>query len=199
MTDPDPLAGVSLTRWASAFIGWDAPYVVGPTYARSPHATFEFKAGATGYTGGGYPRVRSVERGPESGYGSGDVFVSVHRLIAVARLYGPEWAIGDIQRDMVGKDVHHELGMPSANLPGHLSLRDHGEHSEITQAKKVAWAKDAMEEAERLEQQPIGGVDTCVECGSEADTFATWGAAEGRYCIECATTHAPDGETIEIL
>lgn len=197
MPDPDPLADARLTRWATAFIGWDAPYVVGPTYARDPIPRFEYKSGSPNHTGGGYPRVRSCERGPESGYGSNDVFASIHRLVAVAQLYDSEWSVAAIQEDMIGRDVHHELGMPSANVPEHLSLRDHGEHSEITQAKRLAWAKDAMREAERLEQEPLGGVDTCDECGAEGDV-SLWTSAdfEGEYCTECAMA-AADGAPLQ--
>lgn len=167
------------------------PYVVGDTYARRNVPRFEFKSGATGYTGGGYPRVRSCERGPESGHGSNDVFVSIHRLIAVARCYPDDWTVAEIQEDMIGKDVHHKLGMPSANVPAELEVRDHGDHSGITQAQRRAWAEDAKRERQQTFDEP-----TCSASGCDAEVKAAVGGE--RYCLECATEHA-GGETVEIV
>lgn len=174
-------------------------YVVGETYARRSIPRFEFKPGATGYTGGGYPRVRSVERGPENGKPpgkSGDVFVSIHRLIAVVACYPAEKPLAEIQDEMVSQDVHHELGMPSANLPDYLSTRSHGDHSSITRAQQRAWAADAKRKQSR--QQELGvGEERCPGCHEVTETWATTDRLDDEFCLDCTMQRA-DGGAIEV-
>jgi hypothetical protein len=172
-------------------------YVVGPTYARRARPRFEFKPSAAGYTGGGYARVRSTERREHSpGDGADDVFVSVHRLAAVA-WHLPDGTLGeDVSLSQLdGADVHHvqpdrdAAGMPAANGETWTTLVDHGTHSEITQAQVRAWGEDAKQQA----ADPVThGPDGCAECGADADVLAESGAFEGQRCLECAND-ATDG------
>ena len=162
-------------------------YVRGPTYARRRTPRFEFKPSATGYTGGGYARIRSTERREHTpGDGAEDVFVSVHRLCAVAWKYPDSWSVGEILNDMDGKDVHHQLGMPSANLESELEVIEHGRHSGVTNTQIRAWAEDAKRAAES------GGWedDECPECGAEVDGDGATVGTESGLCIECATEKA---------
>lgn len=170
-------------------------YVRGATYARSETPTFEYKAGATGYSGGGYPRVRSNERREHTpGDGTDDVFVSIHRLAAVAWCYGEEWSVSEILADLGDKDVHHQLEMPSANLSDEIAVVEHARHSEITQAQRRAWAADTKREVER-EQQGIPEATPTCECGSDAEATV----AGDEYCLECAMQKARNTElTIEM-
>lgn len=200
MPDDDPLAGRTLTRWEAAVLTGECPYVVGETWARSTArcATFEYKAHAEGYTGGGYPRWRSIERGPEvSRPGSGEVFVPVHRLAAVLWCYDAATPLPDVTDDLRGRDVHHTLGMPSANLPDAVETRDHGDHSAVTRTQLRAWAADAKRDRERQQQRREQG-EQCAAPGCDAEVAATFADASERYCIECATDHA-NGRTIEII
>ena len=128
---------VQFTRWQAATFTPACPYVVGSTYATRPTPRFEFKPGATGYTGGGYPRLRTSERGSESGHGSNDVFVSVHRLAAVVWCYPVEQPLPELTDHLRERDVHHQLEMPAANLSDHIEVLDHGEHSSRTQADRT--------------------------------------------------------------
>ena len=185
----------SIDPWPRRVVSWFAPrspYVVGDTYARRATPRFEFKPSSTNYTGGGYARVRSNERGPEGGPGrdAGDVFVSVHRLAAVAWHLDPEQS----PAYLLGRDIHHTTGMPSANGADLTEVRDHGEHSEITQAQRRAWAEDAKANAER--QSRLDDAELCDEC----DAAAHAALAGGRYCLEHATERGRQtGETVEIL
>lgn len=164
------------------------PYVRGETHPNTlPVARFEFKRPSPGHTGGGYPRWRSVEWCEHtSRRSSQDVFVPVHRLSAVAWCYGDGWGVSEILTDMDGKDVHHELGLPSATVESELSVIDHGEHSSVTQAERRAWARDEQ----RAREQGGWGDDGCPECGAEVQNGgATVGATSG-LCLSCATAEA---------
>ena len=165
-------------------------HVIGePHPNQRSHATFEFKQADPDRTGGGYPRWRSYELRPETpGRQKEDVYVSVHRLCAVAWLFEDGRTAEDILRsgDLIGADVHHELEMPSANLESELSLRGHGTHSEITQTKRRAWAEDAKRDIEERESRPIGA-DECARCGAVETNLAECDAWPGEQrCIECA-------------
>jgi hypothetical protein len=170
-------------------------YVRGQTYARRQTPTFEFKAGATGYTGGGYPRVRSKERREHTpGDGTDDVFVPIHRLAAVAWCYDAEWSIAEILADLGERDVHHELGFPSATVESELRVVDHDRHASLTQAERRAYAKDQKRRVER-EQQALDTRPSCTECGDEA----TATVAGDEYCLDCAMQRAEQtGATIEM-
>lgn len=163
----------------------DAPseYVRGPTYSRDADAaTFEFKSGSPGHTGGGYARWRSIEAGPHTpGDTKREVYVAVHRLAAVAWCYPDDWSVAEILDDLAGKDVHHQLSMPSANCEGELEVVDHGRHAEITQAKRRAWAADKKRQAER-EQQALDTGPMCPECGDDAEATV----AGTDYCLDHA-------------
>ena len=166
-------------------------YVRGPTHGNTnATATFEYKAGTPGHTGGGYPRWRSTEyREHTPGTRREDVSVPVHRLCAVAWLFEDGVTAAEILGEgrMVGADVHHTLGMPSANLEDCLELRDHGTHSEITQAQVRAWGEDAKRQAD-ADPEP----DVCADCGDAADVLATSAGFEGQRCLDCARKADPD-------
>jgi hypothetical protein len=165
-------------------------HVLGETYSRKQTPTFEFKASSTGYTGGGYARVRSNERRADKpGDGTHDVFASIHRLMAVVHCYPADKPLAEIQNHMVGRDVHHTLRMPSANLPDELEVRGHGEHSEITQADRRAWAEDEKRAKQEAEQQRVSG-DVCDECGDADDVLASVENIDGQFCVPCATEKA---------
>lgn len=170
-------------------------YVRGPTYARSDTPTFEYKAGATGYSGGGYPRVRSSERRAHTpGDGTDDVFVPIHRLAAVVWCYDADRPIESVLADLSTKDVHHELGMPAANCPDAVEVVEHARHAEITQAQRRAWAEDAKREVEREQQAALTATPTC-DCGADAEATV----AGTDYCLECAMETARGTElTIEM-
>lgn len=181
----------------------DAPYVVGtPPRQQSATATFAYKAPSPGTTGGGYPKWRSYEHRPETArQGKEDVHVPVHRLAAVAWLL-PDGTLGEDVRlsALDGVDVHHCLGMPAANLEDELQLRDHADHSSVTQAQIRAWGADAKRRA-----TADGGTatvpdpETCVECGDAYDGDGCGlSDRDGRYCLACATALAGDGTTIEL-
>lgn len=180
-------------------------YVVGPTYARRDTPRFEFKAGSPDHTGGGYPRLRSTERRPHTpGDGPEDVFVSVHRLLALAWLIpegmtAAEALAGDV---LAGRDVHHELGMPAANLEGELTLYEHSRHSEVTQAEMRAWAADAREAVASDGDTTQGTADhlngVCAACGDESDTLCIYPGVTEAVCPECAADADPDG-AIEVV
>jgi len=186
--------------------GDDPAYVRGPTgpqVHRTP--TFEFKAATPGGTGGGYPRVRSTERRPHTArQGREGVAVSIHRLCALAWLVPDEMTAADVLAAdlLAGHDVHHTLGMPSANLESHLQLVEHGSHSEVTQAEMRAWAADSKRTAGVVDGSPqASGRDAsrvCARCGAESETLCTWAGTEDRYCPECAAREA-DGATIEVV
>jgi len=174
-------------------------YVTGTPHPNTKSvATFEFKRPSPGHTGGGYPRWRSTERRPHTvRVGSEDVFVVVHRLCAVAWCFPDDWTAADVLESeaLVGADVHHELGAPSANIESELSLVEHGTHSEITQAQRRAWAEDRKE---RASVDTTTASDVCDRCGGEAEALAECPAWPGeRRCLECATATA-NGEEIKL-
>lgn len=181
------------------------PYVVGQPHANQrDHAAFEFKQAAPDTTGGGYPRWRSYELRPKTpGTEKEDVYVAVHRLCAVAWLFDDDWTAEDILRSgqLIGADIHHELGMPSANIESELSLRDHGRHSEITQDQRRAWAEDKKREVQQQESQPVGHSvddDACDRCGEPDDPLAECDAWPGETrCIQCAKETA-NGQEIRL-
>ena len=172
-------------------------YVIGEPHPNTlPYARFEYKRGSPDHSGGGYPRWRSKEYRPETArQGSQDVFVPVHRLCAVAWLL-PDGELGTdvFLSDLEGYDVHHELGMPSANIESELSLRDHGKHSEITAAQQRAWAEDSRQQAFEFDEQDIPET-RCVRCDDPTETaYYVDGEA---HCLECSTVVA-DGKPIQV-
>lgn len=188
---------VQFTRWVAATFTPACPYVVGDTYATRPTPRFEFKAGAVGYTGGGYPRLRSSERGPESGHGSNDVFVPIHRLAALVWCYSGDHPLAEDAAHLREMDVHHELGFPSANLPEYISVESHSSHASITRDQLRGWAKDAKRERERRQSEEfVPDEQACAECGEEANAQV----AGTDYCLSCATTAAKGRDvTVELL
>lgn len=190
-------------------------YVRGPTYARRPTPRFEFKPSSTGYTGGGYARIRSSEyRDHTAGEGADDVFVSVHRLAAVAWFdtLGPDDTPEDITAaeilesgELVGTDVHHTQpdgdgpGMPSANGEEWIELRDHGRHSEITQSQIRAWGEDAKRQALEYDEGDVPD-DRCAECGEpDPGIMCHVKAVDGAVCLPCSKRYADDGEKIQVI
>lgn len=161
------------------------------------YASFEYKGHSPGATGGGYPRWRSWEYRPETtGTRKEDVYVPVHRLCAVAWLFPDEWTAEDVleSEHLVGSDVHHELGMPSANLEAELSIRGHGEHAEITNAQLRAWAADRKSEVGEKDKRPATkNCHKCVRCDDETETLARNPAWEGAVCIDCSRLLDPEG------
>lgn len=175
-------------------------YTHGPVPPQqSDTARFEFKApdcSASGGRGGGYPRWRSYEpRAETARRGKEDVYVPVHRLAAVAWLFPDDWNAADIlaSGQLIGADVHHELGMPSTTIEGELSLCSHGTHSEITQAEKRAFAADTQRRIERGDPSP-----RCPGCGIELDDGGVTATnLSDPWCLDCVTDH-PDPGTIEL-
>lgn len=164
---------------------------------RKPNPTFEFKASATGYTGGGYARIRTEENRPDKpGDGLDTTYVYVHRLAAVVWCYPDDMPLEEIFEDMDGKDVHHTLGMPAANGEEFVEMKDHGTHGSTTQKQRRAWAEDAKRLRDGVEAHPD---DCCDECGSEArDAEFDDESDDGVYCMKCASENA-NGRTINIL
>lgn len=185
---------VQFTRRQAAIHTPACPYTIGDgTYARKRTPTFEYKSSATGYTGGGYPRIRSRERrGHTPGDGTDDVFVAVHRLAAVVWCYDGDRPLSEITADLRERDVHHELEMPAANLPAHVEVVGHGEHSRRTNTapdrqQQLAWAKDAKrEQARRQREDYVPDEQACTDCGAEVRAAV----AGEQYCLDCATTAA---------
>lgn len=182
----------------------DREHVLGPTYSRRRTPRFEFKPSSTNYTGGGYARIRTSERRETTaGDGADDVFVSIHRLCAVAwydsLADAPEdVTAADILRsgELAGMDVHHTLGMPSANGEDLLEIIDHGGHSEVTQAQKRAWGEDAKQQVFEFSEDDV--LDwTCDNCG-ERDPEVHCRVSDMDVCLDCSTVLA-DGSPIEII
>jgi len=173
-------------------------HVRGDTYAQRSTPRFEYKPTSPGHTGGGYARIRSSERRAHTpGDGTEDVYVSVHRLCAVAWLL-PEGTLGEtITLDALdGVDVHHTLGMPAANGEDWLELVDHGTHAEVTQSQMRAWAEDSKRDAR---DRDGGSSSQCGECGKESESLATIEGLDGQFCLACATEKAKaTGRTIEV-
>jgi hypothetical protein len=146
--------------------------------------------------------VRSTEyRDHTPGDGTDDVFVSIHRLAAVA-WHLPDGTLGDDVRlaDLAGMDVHHvtpdgDSGMPAANGEDWTDLVSHSRHSELTQAKRRAWAEDEKRRQTTVEESTP---DHCEKCG-DADAEASV-AGDGReLCLGCATALAnATGATVEL-
>ena len=184
-------------------------YVVGtPPAQQSLTSTFEFKAshpGGSGGRGGGYPRVRSWEFRPATARkGKEDVYASIHRLCAVAWLL-PDGTLGDDVRlaALDGVDVHHDLGMPSANVESELLLVNHGDHSEVTQAEMRAYAADARRRVDgdgagEGEATGVGDGDVCDRCGAERTTLCESPDWTGEYCLECGK-ECSDGAAISVV
>jgi len=167
-------------------------YVRGPATYRTPPA-FEFKAadpGGKGGRGGGYARVRSWEtrEGRQR-----MVPVAIHRLAAVAWCFPDDMTAADIldSETLVGADVHHELGMPAANIEGELSIREHGSHSAITQAEKRAFAEDTKRTLSSSDE--FG--PRCGRCGEDLADGEGWTAEDldGPHCMACIMELGPDG------
>lgn len=180
-------------------------HVRGPTYARRERPRFEFKPGSPDHSGGGYPRIRSTERRPHTAAdGAEDVFVSVHRLCAVAWLFPDGMTAADILSGdgLRGYDVHHESGVPCENTEANLQLLTHDRHSEVTQAEMRAWAADARAAVERDGSEGDGSADTsdgvCAHCGAESDTLCIYPGVTESVCPECAAEADPDGP-IEVV
>lgn len=190
----------------------DNPHVVGPSAYRSPHARFETKPSPVYRdwvdrngdrkirrdSGGGYERVRSWEYDPRLDT-KRDAYAAIHRLCAVAWLLPPDAPLSALD----GMDVHHsapeveaDRGIEWDNREDCLSLKEHGRHSEITQAQMRAWAEDAKRRVER-EQNGEHLVERCERCSAEADTFAESDDWSGRYCLDCALA-ASEGAPIRI-
>jgi hypothetical protein len=186
-----------------------------PTYVKRETRDADGRIQAVTDTGGGYERIRSNERDPRApSDGAGDVYVSHHRLLAVA------WAIAfhpDADADgriidpdhegvvdmaaLDGIDIHHdapelggERGVEWDNREACLYAIEHGAHSGLTNAEKRAYAEDAKRLRDGDERLPTS--DGCAGCGAEPDATV----AGDRYCLECATDAASGtDETIEVL
>lgn len=197
-----------------------SPYELGAVHGNTlPYATFETKPpawlGTRWDSGAGYERWRSREWRPETSKKSKEsVYVPIHRLLAVITCYPMEMDLGDILEHMKGRDVHHDCpevhrswGVPWDNRHDVLSVIGHGEHSEITNADKRAWAEDAKNEIKESQQATFatgGGTSTgaateCAACGASGreTTLATSEAFEGVRCLACAK-EGIDGENATI-
>lgn len=174
-------------------------YVLGEPHPNTlDYATFETKPSPPDYTGGGYEHWRSNElRECTPGTRKEDVYVSHHRLLAVVACYPADEPLGAVIDDLAEKDVHHESGVPWDNRPENLSVVNHGQHSEITQTQRRAWAADAKREVERTEQQALNTPDTCGYPGCDADGIAESPGFDGVRCIPHAKAEC-DGETIQL-
>jgi len=174
----------------------DCEYVVGEAHHnRKDTATYYTKPPVAGCTGGGYELWRSNEE--RAGYPDGkkyDVYVSVHRLLAVVACYSEHWSVAEINADMVDKDVHHESGVPWDNRPDEITVMEHGRHASLTNSEKRAYAEDAK----RLRdgQETIDDSGGCSECGSGAEARID----NTDYCLSCATDAAAGRDvTVEVL
>lgn len=173
-------------------------YVVGAASPqRDATASFEFKAPDPDRTGGGYPRWRAWEYRPETpGDRKEDVYVAVHRLAAVAWLL-PDGTLGEDVHlaELDGVDVHHELGMPAANVEDELALVEHGTHSEVTQAQMRAWGEDAKR---TVADDGPADEERCEHCGAAADVRCRSPDWDGAVCMGCAQRLSEDAP-IEVL
>jgi hypothetical protein len=165
---------------------------------RQDYATFETKPSVREYTGGGYEHWRSYEARPHTpGDGKEHVYCSHHRLLAVVACYGLETPIEDVLADLATKDVHHTSGVPWDNRPATLEVRSHGEHAELTQTQRRAWAADKKRQVELEASRPAARGE-CEHCGTVLDGGGcTSPAFEGTRCLECAIDGA-DGATVEV-
>lgn len=176
-------------------------YVAGtPAPNQKGHATFETKGGDG--SGAGYERWRSTEWRPHTArQAKEDVYVPVHRLLAVVACYPEDMAIEDILEHMADKDVHHrapeaegDRGIKWDNRPDSLVVIDHGRHSEITRAEMKAWAEDAKRATQQSSIEE--NAETCAVC-DESGTLATIPGESGAFCLDCARDVA-DGRPIEL-
>lgn len=166
------------------------PYVIGPAPVNARDcARFEFKASSPNQTGGGYARWRSTERLEDTPGRSAERYVAVHRLLAVVACYDLDRPIEEVLADLRRKDVHHKLGMPSANIPEEIELLTHSEHASISSEERRAWAEDEKRNRDR-ELPADDGV--CENCGVERPPLATSPAFDGRWCLPCATEAAAE-------
>jgi hypothetical protein len=174
----------------------DCKYVVGEAPPqRADRAFYYTKPPVAGCTGGGYELWRSKEEQP--GYPDGkkyDVYVSVHRLLAVVACYPDDYDIEVILDDLGEKDVHHESGIPWDNRPDGITVMEHGRHASLTNSEKRAYAEDAK----RLRdgQATIDDSGGCSECGGDAEARING----SEYCLECATDAAAERDvTVEVI
>ena len=173
-------------------------YVVGAADPRrQDYATFETKPSVPEYTGGGYEHHRSSEYRPHTpGESSEDAYCSHHRLLAVVACYDLETPISEVLADLAAKDVHHRSGVPWDNRPGNLEVRSHGDHAQLTQTQRRAWAADKKRQVEREASKPAARGE-CDSCGTVLDGGGcTSPAFEGERCLECAIDGA-DGAPVE--
>jgi len=165
---------------------------------RQDYATFETKPSVPEYTGGGYEHWRSYEARPHTlGDGKEHVYCSHHRLLAVVACYDLATPIDEVLADLATKDVHHTSGVPWDNRPATLEVRSHGEHAELTQTQRRAWAADKKRQVEREASRPAARGE-CEHCGTVLDGGGcTSPAFEGTRCLECAIDGA-GGAPVEV-
>jgi len=182
-------------------------YVRGPSSARKL-ARFETKPSSytrsgSRDTGAGYERLRSYEDLPNKPGGKRSVYVSLHRLLAVA------WALpeevdddataAEIVPHLNGRDIHHQNGVPWDNREENLKALDHGEHSVVTNTPSEsdvrAWYEDDKRRARG--DAPADPSELCNGDGCDAEPKAT--VAGVGYCLDCATDVAQrEGEPVEV-
>lgn len=173
-----------------------SPYVAGEAHPQQKdYATLETKPSVAEYTGGGYEHWRSYEFRPGTPTrGKEDVYVSVHRLLAVVACYPSKQPIEAVLADLREKDIHHCSGVPWDNRPENLEAVPHGRHAEITQTQRRAWAEDAKREVEQERQD----VNECAYCGEVVDVLAECDAWPGEQrCLGCAKETA-DGHEVRL-
>lgn len=173
-----------------------AEYVLGDAPPqRHDFARFETKPPSPGDTGAGYERWRSWEYRPEtSRQGKEDVYVYVHRLLAIVECYPGDMPIDEVLRDLDGKDVHHQSGVKWDNRPEILEVIDHGHHSSLTQSQMRAFGEDAKQQAK---SDAPADPDRCERCGDTDGPFGTSDGFDGVRCLDCATAEC-DGEPIDM-
>lgn len=151
-------------------------------------------------TGGGYERWRSWEHDPtKPGDGKTDVYVSVHRLCAVAWWADDDATAEEILPRLRGVDVHHTTGIGWANFgespnfdePG-LELLEHGRHAEITNEQRRAWAEDAKEDGEAPPEP-----ERCAACGTADGGLWRSEDFDGARCLDCAADANEEASIVE--
>lgn len=194
-------------------------YQLGPPHANTQgYASFETKPPAyfrdgSRDTGSGYERWRSTELRPSTArQGKEDVYVSVHRLAAIAWCYPDDMAVGEILQHLDGRDIHHTTEVEWANFGDSpnfpemgLQVVGHGTHSEVTKAQMRAFAEDAKRQADASRSEQVVAGDTtdgdgeCAGCGRGDGSRATTDSLTGEYCLECVRERAAEGDVIEVL